>query len=150
MKNFYSTRICFGFLLVVFLIGLSGCAVFKNRSRTGGSGTAAGRGDRFALALRESLSASDYRDGIWEGTAPGYRGPLRVLIIIAAGQIQGIELDEHREDPAIGGAAMEELLDLVLEYNSADLDAISGATESSRGFLTAVEDALRTANVNSE
>ncbi|GHV90677.1 hypothetical protein AGMMS50268_11800 [Spirochaetia bacterium] len=127
-------RKSFGLLFVVFLIGLlSGCAAFKNRPQTR---------DDFAQVLRQSLSAGDYRDGIWEGAAPGYRGLVRVRVTIAGGQIQGIELDEHREDPAIGGAAMEELLELVLEYNSADLDALSGATESSAGFLAAVEEAL--------
>ena len=37
---------------------------------------------------------------------------------------------------------MEELLELVLETGSTDLDAVSGATFSSRGFLEAVDDAL--------
>ncbi|GHT69155.1 hypothetical protein FACS1894110_18090 [Spirochaetia bacterium] len=125
-------------LLFVFaVLGLlSGCAAFKNRPQTG---------NPFAGFFRESLSAGDYRDGIWEGAAQGYRGTVRVLVNISYGQIQGIELDEHREDPSVGGAAMEELLDLVLEYNSVDLDAVSGATESSAGFLAAVEAALRSA-----
>jgi uncharacterized protein with FMN-binding domain len=43
--------------------------------------------------------------------------------------------------------AMGELLELVLDYQSTGLDAISGATESSAGFLAAVDDALRKANV---
>ncbi|GHU72081.1 hypothetical protein FACS189450_09230 [Spirochaetia bacterium] len=125
------------FLLVLAVLGLlSGCAAFKNRTQTAGP---------FAEFFRESLSAGDCRDGVWEGTAPGYRGPIRVRVSIADGQIQGIEFDDHNEDPAVGGAAMEELLDLVLEYNSVDLDAVSGATESSAGFLAAVENALRSA-----
>ena len=37
---------------------------------------------------------------------------------------------------------MEELLEAVLETGSTDLDAVSGATFSSAGFLEAVEDAL--------
>ena len=131
MKNFSK------FLFVFVVLGLlSGCAAFKNRPQTGSP---------FTRALQEGLSAGDYRDGVWEGTAPGYRGSIRVLVNIAGAQIQGIEVAEHREDPAVGGAAMEELLDLVLEYNSTDLDAVSGATESSAGFLAAVEAALRSA-----
>jgi uncharacterized protein with FMN-binding domain len=128
------TRNVLRFLFALVACGLfSFCAAFNSQLQTQ---------DPFALALRESLFEG-YRDGIWEGVAPGYRGLLRVRVAIAEGQIQGIELEEHREDPAIGGAAMEELLDLVLEYNSADLDAVSGATESSAGFLAAVEAALR-------
>jgi fumarate reductase flavoprotein subunit len=58
------------------------------------------------------------------------------------GAITGIEIVESGEDPFVGGAAMEELLELVLMYNSTDLDAVSGATESSKGFLAAVENAM--------
>ncbi|GHT61264.1 hypothetical protein FACS1894109_19690 [Spirochaetia bacterium] len=125
------------FLFVLVALGLlSGCAAFKNRTQIAGP---------FAEFFRESLSAADCRDGVWEGTGQGYRGAIRLRVSIADGQIQGIEFEDHNEDPAVGGAAMEELLDLVLEYNSADLDAVSGATESSTGFLAAVENALRSA-----
>jgi uncharacterized protein with FMN-binding domain len=65
-----------------------------------------------------------------------------VQVRIASALIQGIEIGAHDEDPFIGGAAMEELLEQVLEYQTVDLDAISGATQSSTGFLAAVEDAL--------
>ncbi|MDR3021032.1 MAG: FMN-binding protein [Treponema sp.] len=34
---------------------------------------------------------------------------------------------------------MEELIDTVIENNSADVDAISGATLTSKGFLEAVK-----------
>jgi uncharacterized protein with FMN-binding domain len=37
---------------------------------------------------------------------------------------------------------MEELLEAVLSAGSADVDAVSGATGSSAGFLEAVEDAM--------
>jgi uncharacterized protein with FMN-binding domain len=65
-----------------------------------------------------------------------------VEVRIASGLIQEIGIAPHQEDPFTGGEAMAELLELVLDYQSTDLDAISGATESSAGFLAAVEEAL--------
>jgi uncharacterized protein with FMN-binding domain len=65
-----------------------------------------------------------------------------VEVRIASGLIQEIGITAHQEDPFTGGEAMTELLELVLDYQSTDLDAVSGATESSAGFLGAVEDAL--------
>jgi uncharacterized protein with FMN-binding domain len=62
---------------------------------------------------------------------------------VAGGLIRDIEIVEHREDPALGGEAMAELLEQVLIYGPAETDVVSGATESSRGFLNALEDALR-------
>jgi uncharacterized protein with FMN-binding domain len=58
------------------------------------------------------------------------------------GNIAEIEIVDSSEDQFVGGEAMEELLELALIYNTADLDAISGATESSRGFLAALENAI--------
>jgi uncharacterized protein with FMN-binding domain len=56
--------------------------------------------------------------------------------------IEDIVITGHSEDPYPGEAAMEELLEAVLETGSTELDAISGASFSSAGFLEAVEDAL--------
>ena len=81
-------------------------------------------------------------DGIYEGSAQGYRGTIRVRVRMEAGTIMEITIVDSTEDGAVGGTAMEELADLVLLYNSTDIDAVSGATESSKGFLEAVENAI--------
>ena len=79
---------------------------------------------------------------IYEGAAMGYRGIIRVRVGMENGTITEITVLESREDRAVGGAAIEELTDLVLMYNTTELDAVSGATESSEGFLAAVENAI--------
>ncbi|MFP3090817.1 FMN-binding protein [Treponema sp. TIM-1] len=81
--------------------------------------------------------------GFYEGFGEGYRGPIHLRVQIGpGGDIRGIEILEHGEDPLVGGYALEELLEVVLSSGSTDVDAISGATESSAGFLEAVEDAV--------
>ena len=80
---------------------------------------------------------------VFEGTGRGFRGPITVAVQLDGETLLGIEILYHEEDPFIGGSAMEELLELALDGNTTDLDAISGATESSLGFLTALEDAMR-------
>jgi uncharacterized protein with FMN-binding domain len=66
-----------------------------------------------------------------------------VRLTVTGGLIRDIEITEHGEDPALGGEAMAELVEQVLAYGPAETDVVSGATESSRGFLNALEDALR-------
>ena len=83
-----------------------------------------------------------YRPGIYEGSGQAYRGPVHVRVQITPSGIEDIEITDHREGFFPGLAAMEELLDLVLIEGNTDLDAVSGATVSSRGFLDAVNDAL--------
>jgi fumarate reductase flavoprotein subunit len=86
-----------------------------------------------------------YRDGEYEGTGEGYRGKVHVWVQIDQGNISDLEIMYHDDDDLVGGSAMEELLGMVLDYNSADLDAVSGATESCAGFIDAVNDALKKA-----
>jgi len=79
---------------------------------------------------------------VYEGTAQGYRGPIQVQVRISGGRITEVVILDSEEDVFVGGAAIEELTDLVILYNTTDIDAVSGATESSRGFLKAVENAI--------
>jgi uncharacterized protein with FMN-binding domain len=79
---------------------------------------------------------------VYEGTAQGYRGPIQVQVRVSGGSITEIVIVDSEEDRFVGGAAMEELLDMVIQYNTTDIDAVTGATESSRGFLKAVENAI--------
>ncbi|MDR2943059.1 MAG: FMN-binding protein [Treponema sp.] len=84
----------------------------------------------------------DNSTDVYEGTAQGYRGTIRVQVRVTEGCITDIVIVDSEEDIFVGGAAMEELIDMVILYNTTDIDAISGATESSRGFLEAVENAI--------
>jgi uncharacterized protein with FMN-binding domain len=77
-----------------------------------------------------------------EGAAMGYRGMIHVRVSLKQGAITEIIVIESREDRAIGGAAIEELTDMALMYNTTELDAISSATETSKGFLEAIENAI--------
>ena len=106
----------FSILAVILVIVVAGCAVL------GGGIAASGE--------------------VYEGTGQGYRGPIRVLVRLGGGNITEIVVADSVEDRFVGGAAIEDLIDLVIEYNTTDVDAVSGATESSRGFLEAVENAI--------
>jgi uncharacterized protein with FMN-binding domain len=99
----------------------------------------------FALAVLLSVACLSYKaeSGNWyEGSAMGYRGEIRVSVGYEKGAITDITVIESSEDRAVGGAAIEELTDLVLMYNTTELDAVSGATETSKGFLEAIENAI--------
>ncbi len=98
-----------------------------------------------ALAITFIFSCASLKTGnadFYEGSAMGYRGIIHVLVGMKNGTITEITVIESSENPAIGGAAIEELTDLALMYNTTELDAVSGATETSKGFLEAVENAI--------
>ncbi|GHV72230.1 hypothetical protein AGMMS49928_28570 [Spirochaetia bacterium] len=95
-----------------------------------------------AGCLSFAVVTGPYEDGVYEGSGVGYRGLVHVRLRVEGGGIADIEIVDHGEDLLVGGAAMEELLEAALYADSTDLDAVSGATESSAGFLEALEDAL--------
>ena len=65
------------------------------------------------------------------------------MTVDADGKITGLTLTGNDETPAIGGAAMEQLTEAILEAGSADgIDAVSGATITSDAVFAAVNAAL--------
>jgi fumarate reductase flavoprotein subunit len=87
-----------------------------------------------------------YTPGTYDGRGEGYEGRrIKVEVTVSENKILRIEVVEHEETPGLGMAAFEELSEAVLDFNSADVDAVSGATETSRGFLEAVTKALKKA-----
>ena len=95
-----------------------------------------------AALLPGCASVKNGADAVYEGAAVGYRGIIRVRVGMENGTITEITVIESGEDRAVGGAAIEELTDTVLMYNTTEVDAVSGATETSKGFLAAVENAI--------
>ena len=92
--------------------------------------------------LTEGFSEQSVSDEVYEGIGKGYRGIVTVQVRMDGANILEIIIIDSEEDRLVGDAAMEELIDLVIMYNSTDIDAVSGATESSKGFLEAVENAI--------
>jgi len=96
----------------------------------------------FACLSLPSAGKASYTPGVYLGNGNGYRGMIQVRVQTSAAGIEDVAIVSHQESNFPGLAAIEELLEQVLETGETDLDAVSGATYSSRGFLWAVEDAL--------
>jgi len=100
-----------------------------------------------------SYEIVSYRPGIYGGESRGFRGNVRVTVLVSENGIEDIEIEENGED-AWAAETMEELRELVLETGSTDnddvIDAVSGATVSGTAFLNAVENALSAAMTKRE
>jgi uncharacterized protein with FMN-binding domain len=81
-------------------------------------------------------------DEVYKGSSLGYRGSIHVQVRISGGSISEIIVVDSDEDRFVGGSAIEELIEAVIELNSVDIDAVSGATITSKGFLEAVMNAI--------
>ena len=92
----------------------------------------------------------DCADGVYEGAAEGFGGELRVRVQVEDQAIVDIEADASKETAQIGGAAAPKLIERILESQSLQVDAISGAARTSEGILGAVEQALFEAGADVE
>ena len=89
------------------------------------------------------IPENSLKDGVYDGTAS--KGPVKVLanVTITNQRITAIDLVEHRTWK--GGAAEGVIPDRIIAEQSTHVDAVSGATISSRVIMNAVEDAVRKA-----
>lgn len=90
----------------------------------------------------DAMVAGPYTDGTYEGTGTGFMGEITVSVTISGGQIAGIEVVSQMETDNIGGAALPAYCDAVVDAQSLDVDVVSGASNTLRGFKEAVNDAL--------
>lgn len=82
-----------------------------------------------------------------EGTGVGKHGDITVAVTFDNGKIQDIKVVKTAENPILAQKVFTELKDEIVAQNSTELDMISGATFSSKGFVDAVNDAAKKAGV---
>ena len=81
------------------------------------------------------------------GTGTGHNGDIVVNVTLNDGVITGVEVVSQAETAGLCDAAMEQIPAAIVAANSADVDAVSGATDSSNGIIAAVKDALASAGI---
>ena len=82
-----------------------------------------------------------------EGTGVGKHGDITVAVTFDAGKIQDIKLVKNAENPILAKKVFTDLKDQVVALSSTDVDLVSGATFSAKGFIDAVNDAAKKAGV---
>ena len=94
------------------------------------------------LGLITAIDFTVVPDGTYEGTGRGFVGEINVKITIAGGELTDIEVLSHSESPGYSDPAFANIPDRIIEEQSVEVDAASGATVSSNGIMDAVRNAL--------
>ena len=96
-------------------------------------------------STEENSDNNGYKDGTYTGQAKGFGGQVIVDVAIAGSKIDSINIvSADKEDKAYFDMA-KGVIEEMMENQSADVDAISGATFSSNGIINAVKQALEKA-----
>lgn len=81
-------------------------------------------------------------DGSFRGSGQGYGGRIEIEARVSGGRLEAIEVLSHSETSDIGEPVLARIADAVISQQSLQVDAVSGATGSSRGMIAAIRDAL--------
>ena len=87
-----------------------------------------------------------YKDGVYEGVAEGFNGPIKVKVTIAKGSITKVEILSHKEDDPYFSKS-KGVISKMLGKPGKNVDTVSGATFSSKGIIDAINNAVSKAGV---
>ena len=96
-----------------------------------------------------SLYAGDkgvaYKAGTYKGTAKGNNGDITLEVTFSKNAIKSIKVVSHKETPGLSDPAFAKIPDAIVKKQTLAVDAVSGATNTSRAILEAVEKAVKAA-----
>ena len=93
-------------------------------------------------------SAPAFKAGTYTASVAGHNGDLKVEVIVDAENITSVKILEHKESPGIADPAIERIPQAIVVAQSLAVDAISGATITSKAIVAAVTEALKQAGAD--
>jgi uncharacterized protein with FMN-binding domain len=94
-------------------------------------------------------SAGQYTDGVYTGSATGFRGTTQVQVTVSGGVITDITVLSTGDDAEFFNRAKSTVISEIIAAQGVSVDTVSGATFSSNGIIGAVSDALSGASAAS-
>ena len=98
----------------------------------------------------EELPQGPYTDGVYTGSSQGYGGLVTVQVTVENGRIAGMEILSAPGETEPYITLAQTIIGVVIDQQTWEIDAVSGATYSSRGILGAVQNALTGETVENE
>jgi len=93
-------------------------------------------------SVQAITSITGINDGRYEGSGMGFGGIIKTEVTISNKKITNIKVLSHGETTGYFEEAFRELSYEITESQNMNVDAISGATSTCRGFLSSVRDAV--------
>lgn len=88
-----------------------------------------------------------YNEGTFQGVGEGHVGPIKVEVVTDKYSIKEIKVIEHEETPVIYDIVYDKITSKVIKANDSEVDVVTGATYTSKGYIAAIKDALEKAKI---
>ncbi len=121
-----------------------------SETNVGGQAAASTESAKQHATLNPTEVPSDgYVDGVYTGSGEGYKSTITVAVTVSGGKISQVDVVSQDDDAEYFSRA-QGLIAQVVATQSTAVDVVSGATFSSEGILSAIEDALSKAVRNKD
>lgn len=119
-------------------------------SNTATTSTQSSSGTMSGSNMQSSMMSSAYKDGTYTGTrADAVYGYIQVQATVSGGKITNVTFleypNDHHESVQINQRAMPFLKQEAIQAQSANVDGVSGATDTSQAFVESLSAALNKA-----
>ena len=107
--------------------------------------------DYYLVTTASSVNADvagSYTPGSYTASADGFGGPVDVTITVSEDKIEEVKIEGDQETENIGSFAVDMLDDRIMEAQSPNIDALTGATVTSNAILGAAKKAMRDAGAD--
>ena len=116
----------------------------KNTTTGAAAGGAAGGGGGAGSTVTPTteVPADGYVDGTYTGSGTGFGGTITVQVTVSNHKIASINILDASSETASYFANAQGVISRIISSQSPNVDAVSGATYSSNGIISAVQSAL--------
>ncbi|MDO5292644.1 MAG: flavocytochrome c [bacterium] len=87
----------------------------------------------------------NFVDGTYKGTSKGNNGDINVEVTVEGGNLVKVDVLEQHETEGLYDSALAKVVPAMIQKQTTEVDAVTGATNSSNGLMGAVADALKDA-----
>ena len=99
-----------------------------------------------AAEVAAPAAETAYTDGSYTAEGKGIGGKVPVTVKVEGGKVAEVTVGDNSETQGIGSKAIEQLPEAIVAANGTEgVDAVSGATVTSKAIFTAVDEALEQA-----
>lgn len=137
------------FLIIVAIVLIFGYVLYQNGPLwlLKIMATTSGSAPNTSTASGSSSPNPPYKDGTYTGnSADAFYGNIQVQAVISGGKITDVQFLQHPSDAtrsiAINTLAMPELSQEAIQAQNANVNIVSGATDSSNAFIQSLSSAL--------
>ena len=114
----------------------------KNTTSGAAANAAAGGGAGSTVTPTTEVPAGGYADGTYTGSGTGFGGTITVQVTVSNHKIVSINILDSSSETASYFANAQGVISRIISSQSPNVDAVSGATYSSNGIISAVQNAL--------